>query len=294
MKRVNRRWITAAVVVTGMLFGGGLSVADEPKASDLRITPAVTLPFQKYDLCFAGTGVISEVLIKEGQLVKKGDKLMMQDIDLEKAELELLKLDVNNYPIEAAQAKEQAAAAEYKAKENLRKAGGGSDLELEQARAEWEVAKIQIKAAQQELKQKEAKRDKQAMHIEKMTMSAPVAGVVQSIATQVGTNVDPTKPSLTLLENNPIKVQVQVPAIASLQLKVGDAMRVSYDKKTWRDGAVGYLAPQANAGAGMRMVIVEVPNPDNDPSGLQAYVELPEKLMPAITAAATAAATEVK
>jgi RND family efflux transporter MFP subunit len=290
MNRASWRWITCAAIAAGAFVCVKTSVAqDAPPAapaapapaagSSDRIKPGLTTPFKEYRLCFPTIGVIREVKIKEGDVIKQGDVLMVQDDREEKAELKLLELDVNELAIEAAKAKERVAAIEFKAKEELKKQGGGNDLEVEQARAEWDVAKIQIEAAKQEHKQKDARREKQHEHVQRMSLVAPVSGVVKELINDVGSNVDPTKQVVTIVENNPIRVRVHVPALASLQLKLDEKMRVSYDKKNWKDGTVKYMAPQADAGSGTRLIIIEVPNTENDPSGLRTWVELPEKLL---------------
>lgn len=285
MKRVWRT-ILCATVGAAVLCGGNGAHAQENKPATEnaapapeRVVPGITEPFKNYGLSFPTIGVIRQVNVKEGDVVKKDDVLMVQDDREAQAELRLLELDVNNYPIDAAEAKVRVADAEFKAKDRLKTAGGGSDLEWEQAKAELEVAKIQVDAAKQELKMKEAKRDKQKQRLEEMKLVSNVSGVVKEIITDLGSNVDPTKPSLTIVENNPIKVRVFVPALASLQLKTGETMRVSYDQKTWREAKVSYLSPQADAAAGTRLVHLELPNTNNDPSGLQVWVELPEKLV---------------
>jgi HlyD family secretion protein len=224
--------------------------------------------------------VIKDVKVKEGDLVKVGDVLMKQDDGEDLAELRLLELDINNFPIDAAEAKLRVAELAYKKKDDLNKATKGySELEVEQARAERDVAKAQLDQAKQELEQKKAKRDKQKIHVENMTLKAEMNGVVRELLNDRGSNVDPTKPVLTLVDNSTLLVQVQVPATASLQLKKGEKLRVSYDKKNWREASVSFLDPQADAQSGMRMIRLEMPNPQGEPSGLQAFVELPEKLL---------------
>jgi RND family efflux transporter MFP subunit len=291
MKRVAWRWVVcAAAAVSGGIGNGTWSAAaGEPAKpglnlgqTDRNVAAGITLPFKEYKISFPTMGVIREVKIREGDVVKKTDVLMVQDDREERAELKLLELDVNQYPIQAAEAKLRVAEVEFKAKDNLKKGGGGSELEWEHAKAEMEVAKIQVEASKQELKQKEAKRDKQAQHVQSMSLLAGVDGVVKDLINDLGSNVDPTKPVVTIVENNPILVEVYVPALASLQLKKGEKLRVSYDKKNWKEASVSYLSPQADASAGTRMIHLELPNPDGDPSGLQTFVELPEKLLASV------------
>jgi multidrug efflux system membrane fusion protein len=293
MKRFARRSVIGAATVLACGLGIGTtataqqqqqapaqSAAAAGAVSERNIQPAFTLPYKEYKISFPTMGVIKDVKVKEGDVVKKGDVLMKQEDSEDRAELRILELDVNDFPINAAQAKLKAAEVDYKAKTNLNKASGGySELEVERALAERDVAKAQLDQAKQELEQKKAKRDKQSTHVENMTLKAGVNGVVQDLINDVGSNVDPTRPVMTLVDNETLLVEVQVPAIASLQLKNGDKLRVSYDRKNWREAAVAFMSPQADAQSGMRKIRLEMPNPQGEPSGLQAFVELPDKLL---------------
>ena len=288
MKRfATHLMLGAAVMACGVGAGAqepaaqaGAAGAGVTQVSERNIQPAFTLPFKEYKISFPGMGVIKEVKVKEGDVVKKGDVLMKQDDSEDRAELRLLELDINEYPIEAAKAKLRFAEVELRKKVELNKASGGySELEVERAQAERDVAKAQLDVSKQELEQKKAKRDRQQIHVENMSLKADTDGVVWELINDLGSNVDPTRPVLTLVDNSTLLVEVQVPALASLQLKKGDRMRVSYDRKTWRDASVAFLSPQADAASGMRKIRLEMPNPQGDPSGLQAFVELPDKLL---------------
>lgn len=289
MNRTAWRWITCAVLASGI---GGMSCgaddAPAPKAPVLpgavegNITQGFTLPDKEYKVCFPTMGVIREVKIKEGDVIKKGDVLMKQDDREEVAELKLLDLDCNDLPIKAAIEKAKAAEVEFEYKDKLKKDGAQNDLEWTRAKAEWDVLLVQIDQAKAELKQKEAKRDKQKQHVESMTLVAASDGVVKDLINDLGSNVDPTKPVITVVQNNPLTVEVQVPALASLQLKKNDKIRVSYDKKIWKDASVSFMSPQADARSGWRKIHLELPNPEGDPSGLQVFVELPEKLLASV------------
>lgn len=241
-----------------------------------------TMPYKEYKVCFPTMGVIHEVKIKEGDSIKKGDVIMVQDDREERAELKLLELDCNDLPIQAAQKKADVAEVDFEYKDKMKKAGEKNHLEWTRAKAEWEVAKVQIEQAKQELKQKEAKRDKQDQHVKNMTLRAETDGIVKELINDIGSNVDPTKPVITVVENNPLLVQVYVPGLASRQLKRGDKLRVSYDRVNWKEASVSYLSPEADAGAGTRLIRLELPNPEGDPSGLRAFIELPEKLLASV------------
>jgi multidrug resistance efflux pump len=282
MKRVA--WLLAVVVMAGAGVwaqaqekDAALAAAGAAQNSSDRIQPAITMPNKEYQISFPAMGVIKEVRVKEGDPITKDAILMVQDTTEEIAELKMLEIDATNAaPIDSAKAKVLVAEVEFKAKDNLKKDGGLVELEWERAKAQLEVAKYDVAQAERELEMKKARRDKQKVHVERMELRAPTDGVVFKLETDLGANVDPTKPSIVVVENNPLKVVVQVPALASLRMKKGDKMRVSYDKKTWKEAAISALAPKAEAGSGWREVYLEMPNPEGDPSGLQAFVELPE------------------
>jgi HlyD family secretion protein len=282
-----------AVAVAGIALGtwhaqaqnAGAAAAGAAAPTDERnFRQAFTLPYKTYQFHFPTLGVIKEVKVKEGDVVKKGDILMKQDDSEETKELHVLEAAVGQSEkgIDVGVAKLKVAESEFKKKRDLQKTGGFNETEVERAEAERDVAAAQLEQARKDVEQTKAKRDKQATHVDNMTLRAVSDGVVKDLLNDIGSNTDPTKPVLTIVENNPLKVEVQVPALASLQMKIGDKLRVSYDKQAWREAAVSFLSPQADAASGMRMIQLELPNPNGEPSGLQVYVELPEKLLAAV------------
>jgi RND family efflux transporter MFP subunit len=291
MKRFARRSVVigaAAVLACGLGVGTAASAQQQQQqpagagvVSERNIQPAFTLPNKEYKISFPTMGVIKEVKVKEGDVVKRGDVLMRQDDSEDRAELRVLDAAIKQSKggIVVGKAKLRVAESEYKSKSNLKAKGAFNELEVERAEAERDVAAAQIEQAEDEVAQASAKRDRQATHVENMTLKADIEGVVKDLINDVGSNVDPTRPVLTIVDNATLLVEVQVPAQASLQLKKGDKLRVSYDRKSWRDASVSFMSPQADAQSGMRMVRLEMPNPQSEPSGLQAFVELPDKLL---------------
>jgi len=287
MNRRTWRWVVCAAVLAG---GFGVSpslMAEEPaqltdaSTVDRNLRQAFTLPYKEYKISFPTMGVIKEVNIKEGDVIKKGDVIMKQDDSEDRAELKVLDAAIGQgeLGLKVGEAKLRVAESEYKSKSNLKNSGAFNDLEVERALAERDVAAAQLEQAKKELEQTKAKRDKQATHVDNMTLKAATDGVIKELINDIGSNIDPTKPVVTVVQNNPLLVEVQVPALSSLQLKKGEKLRVTYDKKNWREASVSFLSPQADAGSGMRMIRLELANTDGEPSGLQVFVELPDKLL---------------
>src|SRR4029079_14583351 len=57
------------------------------------IDTAVTIPYREQKLWFNLPGIIKKVHVEEGQAIKKDDLLVTQDDDIERAELDRLKLE---------------------------------------------------------------------------------------------------------------------------------------------------------------------------------------------------------
>jgi multidrug efflux system membrane fusion protein len=290
MNRSSWRRLICATALTFVFWGAPSLRADEPvqltdaaASADQHLRQAFTLPYKEYKISFPTMGVIKDVKIKEGDVIKKGDVIMKQDDSEDRAELKVLDAAIGQgeLGLKVGEAKLRVAQSEFKSKSNLKNSGAFNDLEVERAEAERDVASAQLDQAKKELEQTKAKRDKQATHVDNMTLKAPTDGVIKELINDIGSNIDPTKPVVTVVQNNPLLVEVQVPALASLQLKKGETLRVTYDKKNWREATVNFLSPQADAGSGMRMIRLELANADGEPSGLQIFVELPDKLLAA-------------
>jgi RND family efflux transporter MFP subunit len=288
-RRSWRRVIVCAAALASGFYSSPSLRAEEPvqltevTTADQHLRQAFTLPYKEYKISFPTMGVIKDVNIKEGDVIKKGDVVMKQDDSEDRAELKVLDAAIGQgeLGLKVGEAKLRVAESEYKSKSNLKNSGAFNDLEVERALAERDVAAAQLEQAKKELEQTKAKRDKQATHVDNMTLKAPTDGVIKELINDIGSNIDPTKPVVTVVQNNPLLVEVQVPALASLQLKKGEKLRVTYDRKNWREATVSFLSPQADAGSGMRMIRLELANPEGEPSGLQIFVELPDKLLAA-------------
>jgi multidrug resistance efflux pump len=275
-------WTT---VVLSIVCAAGLAHAQaQPAAGQPApiIWDAFTKPYKKYPVHFKRMGKVNVVKVKEGDVVKKDDVLMEQDTTEEKAELAILKFDAENeYPVKGAEMKFNLAKLEFEAKDLLFKNDPGRKLERERAKAEMDVAEVQILQAKTELEQKKLKYEQQKTMVNNMTLKADSDGVVQELINDLGSTVDPTRPSLVIVQNNPLIVVVNLPGMGTLQLKPGETMRVSYDKKKWLDAKVSFLSPEANAMTrqGLRTVHLELPNAEGVPAGLPVYVEVPAKVM---------------
>ena len=279
------RAVVAALVIGG-LYALPVSVmaADETSAKTVDRTVEVgnTKPADQKprELRFKNPGLLKTVDVKEGEVIKTGQLLMSQDDEEELAELDILMKDSSDLRIKAARTQAEAKRAEFERIEKIH-VEASNHAEFEKAKAEADLAVIQIEQEKQDREVKLAKVEKQKKLITRMKLLSPMSGIVQSVEVRPGEMGEPQKPAITIVNNNPLIVEVNLPQAVSQKLKIDQTMRVSYDKKSWTDARVTYLAPFANAGAARQKVHLELPNPEGKVSGLQIFVELPDQQMAA-------------
>lgn len=249
-----------------------------------------TAPSERVDRHFFTGGIIRNVPVKEGQVVKKGEILMEQDDEIEQAELERLTEEATKeYRIQYYQAAVNVAKKKLERMETaIAKAiaTGGvtafADAELEQARAELDQAQRQIEVSTLDHQGDINKARQQKLKVDRMRIKADWDGVVEKIGTRTGelATPDKDKPSITLVKNDPCYVVINKLTTAQVsKIKQGDEFEVKYpDEDQWRQAKVSFIAPVADVGANTQMIRLELPNPENRSTGLPIQLKLPGKL----------------
>lgn len=291
----------AVWAVAASVLGASVAQAADATTKEKEVV-GITLPSdgQPRELKFEAQGTIKSVEVKPGDRIKAGQVLMKQDDRKEVAELKALADDVSD--IGEQQAATQAEAKDAKV-QRLEKIAADSQnaAELDEAKAEAKYYHLQILKERQDNQVKKDKIERQKAVIDMMQLHSPVDGYVLSVDSQSGEIADPQKPALKVVANDPLLVQLTLPSYQSQVLKLGRKLRVSYDRKTWVEAEVCYIAPQAD-GTGSQSVRLTLPNPQSRDSGLQIFAELPSDVAGAqpvaagdsLPDAATAAAAPLK
>ncbi|WP_022707672.1 efflux RND transporter periplasmic adaptor subunit [Paracoccus zeaxanthinifaciens] len=196
------------------------------------------------------TGGIIEEITTEGTRVAKGDPVGRISADDREAAL--------------ARARAELAAAErdYDAAERLRDRGVTSDAEARNRFAALESARADLRAAEIEL--------------ENTNLTAPIAGVVSDVPVEIGSFVQPGGEILEIVNNDPLKVRIQVRQSEITSVSLGQTAEVEFQGDRMAEGRVTFISPVADSETRTFRVELEVPNPDSrTPAGLAAKVRLP-------------------
>jgi len=299
-KSRNWAWVSfATLALSGLSLRAG-TATPPPPSPDASATanqfPAITMPSEKRAQNFDLPGVVWKMSVKEGDTVKAGDELASQNVQADEAHLNALKFqaDSSKLEIDAAKAQQKKDAVDLTRKKNLLANKSISVGEVEEAELQVTIDGLKGQAAEISQKKAEADMAEESARIEQKKLRAKIDGVVSEINTREGelANNDTQHPTVTIVKNEPLYVEVWLPAPLVTKLKADGlktVLQVQYvDEQNgkWRDAKIHFVRPQADAQSNMEYVQLEMPNPENRSSGLNVVVRMPTGAAPAGAAAA--------
>ncbi|MGD8567625.1 MAG: efflux RND transporter periplasmic adaptor subunit [Gammaproteobacteria bacterium] len=145
------------------------------------------------------SGQVESVNVEVGDHVIKGDVLLQLD-----REIEELTLQAARAATEEARAQLADAKRRYQSAKRLRKQNNISVDELENRKA-------QVNIAQAALQRQLAEQQRQQALVKRYTVRAPFPGVISERKAEVGEWIDPGTPILTLIAIDNLRIDFQVP-----------------------------------------------------------------------------------
>ena len=258
-----------------------------PSADSIGITSrGHTAPSEKRSQNFDIPGVVRKLSVKEGDAVKKGDLLAEQNLEADEAHLEALKLGVESGQLEI-EAEEATLAKDQKdleRKKKLFETRSVSQIDLDDATLQADIDAKKVAHAKSDKQKAEADVIEQKARIKQKHLFATIDGLVSEISTHEGelTNSDAQHPTITIVKNDPLYVEVDLPAEVVRELKKpgwNRPLQVQYVdegfKAPWREAKIHFIKPEADAKSNTEHVQLEMPNPEGRSSGLNVMVRVP-------------------
>jgi multidrug efflux pump subunit AcrA (membrane-fusion protein) len=258
--------------------------------------PGITRPSDQSDLFFPIPGVVSKVYVKAGDAIKANQLIAQQDDRAEAA-----KVKEAEAAIKVDELQIRAADADLKLKKALQRrqhelyadllAKGISNSEIDEADANFEIASIAVDYRKQTVKTTELKLAEEQVTLDQRKLKSPINGVVAKVDLHAGEGTDIQRPAgIQIVQNDPLWVELNVPVAKADSLRLGQELPVQYvEGGDAMQAKIILLAPVANAGANVRIVRLQMPNPvrkdgTQREAGRQVLVKLPEPIAGAQTA----------
>lgn len=306
-RETTRRLACATAVLAGL--GLGCCVASAAPASATpagaqtglddsslpsNVFPGHTAPKEKRAQNFDLPGVVVKVLVKEGDPVQAGELLAQQDTSVDEAHLESLKIAAQSeLEIKAEEAQLRKDTVDRERKKELAAQHAISPADYEEAILAVTVDDLKLEKAKEDKTRAALDVKEQAAKIERKKLYATIDGIVEEISTHEGelANSDSQHPTITLVKNDPLYVEVDMPADVVKKLQVKEPLQVRYkDEDKWREASIHFIRPEADPQSNFEHVQLEMNNAEGRRSGLQVLVKLPDNVAGAGGVAAEAVA----
>lgn len=208
----------------------------QPSSAEMRRTlPGEVEGFRDAKLASSLGGFVERVLVKDGDVVKQGQTLVLIDSQLHAARRDQAKAELD-------QAERERARAEK--------------LEKALAPAQREQAETRALAAKAAYKTAE-------IQASRGVIRAPFHGVVAEVQVEPGEVAVPGTPLLRVVQLDPIKVTISVPDRDVVSITKGLGAKVMTDARSGVfDGKVARVNPVSDTQTRTFKVDVEVPNAD--------------------------------
>jgi HlyD family secretion protein len=252
-------------------------VAAAEQASPEAREPGHTYPSGRSEHTLKIPDIVLEVKVKEGDVVKAGDVLAIEDCREEEIKLQIIKAEAeSNAAVNAATATLGQKKVEVGRFEHLFAAGqAASTWEVEKAKLEVLLAEADLEKARLQKKQAQLQAKQQEELIEEMRLTSKIDGIVEKLYIHPGEVVDPQKPAVTVVNNDPLWVEFRPFSNVALRLQLGQELGVYYGGEPQAKKAkVIFLSPVVDRPSDRRLVRLELANPEGRPSGLKVEVEV--------------------
>ncbi len=254
-------------------------------------------PWRRADISVQAGGIVLARPVEEGQQVRKGDLMLQlddrsQQIQLRESKAALLKAQVDyaekvsgsrslaegdTTGLAAARVKLQRAVADFDQ-------GMLTQAELQRARREFDIMSVlsgsqrdEVQAVISNLAQSEQQVASAELELSRTRLIAPFSGRVANLMVEAGQNVGAGTQVLTLLEDDRMKVSVDVLEADLVHIVVGVSANVvvpNFSDEVFL-GRVFSINPEIEPSGGFGRVTVALSNPEGQLiSGMHAKVAL--------------------
>jgi len=182
-----------------------MTVTAVPQLADTFELPAVVEPNRIVTVSAEVNGRVERIPLEEGSKIRAGDLLIKLNTDLIMPEFESAKAQVDRDQIE------------FDRMTNLAKGSAATQRELDNATSQLAISKARLGGIRARL--------------ERTSIFAPNAGVLNDLLVEEGEYVDPGKPIAQVVDTDTVKVVVEIPERDIAYFAIGEKAEIFVDTK---------------------------------------------------------------
>ena len=245
--------------------------------ADTRDEDHVISPKERRELSFTIAGMVEEVLVKRGDMVKQGDILIKLEAHEQEAIIKKSELDLKNQDlrIKAAKKNVELAKVDYDRKKQMVEKRAGTDFEMKSAEVMLELRRLEEQLTQATVEEIKLELDRQKAIGNRFSLRAPITGRIEDVTVSKGETVEMLKPVVLLIVTDPLKIEANVAIEHALTLKKGDKAWVTPKLPGFTEpmlGKITFVAEEAKFASKTLTVEIEVLNPKGLKAGTSGTV----------------------
>jgi RND family efflux transporter MFP subunit len=211
------------------------------------------------------SGTLASRDVREGEQVTAGTILATLDRTLHEHRLELARLAMESQgEMQGVLVERHVRELRFNAVTNLAERGHATEVELQQAEADFLTAKANVIRVEERQAQLKADYDRYLAEYEQCLIRAPFDGVVIDFLRETGEYVGPGEPFVcTIAQLTTLSVEFLVPRSFREALQLNQTVSVLFvDNDVSVDGVITYISPIPNGETNTYLMKVQVDNQD--------------------------------
>lgn len=198
------------------------------------------------------TGVISDIKVKAGDKVQKGQLLVVIDPKKQEALLNSFKSQTASLTTDL-----ETAKVQYERYSELYDRKTVSKQDLENYKTAYEKAKSALDTNKAQIKE-------QTEQLKYHNIAAPFSGIVGDVPVKVGEMVSPEDILLSVTQNDTLELNLGVQAEHVYQLKKGLPVQIlDYENKVISSSKISFVSPKIDSSTQTILAKAYFKNPDN-------------------------------
>lgn len=247
-----KHWLT----IFALLLTTSRAMAQEPIVG-------FTEPITQIELAASETGTLSQLSIKRGDVVKAGQVLGSLDIEVLEANRRIAQARLDSTSkLKAAGIRLSKVQQDLEKLQQLRSEGMGSKRELALAVSEYELARTDVEAVNEEMQLSKLTIKRFDAEIRRRSLISPIAGIVTEIKREIGEFVAATDPQvITVVNLSQLRIRFYPQTEFAEPLNIGDKLNVQFvHSNAIQAATVEFIAPVINANSNTIQVDVLLDN----------------------------------